>query len=1036
MKTKTFLVTIVLTLFNLSAQCQNNALTFDGSDDYLDLGTGITVGITFTQEMWLYPTENPTSGDFPGILGRQPSGEGPEDRSPCIFQTEKKIHFGLGNGTSWLSATTTNDVLTLNQWQHLAVTFDGTDYNIYINGVLQYTSDCASGSYSTSPIENIGRIHTKCWQGKLDEVRIWNDVRTTAEIRENMYSELSAPGSETNLVAYYKFNESDGASQVIDTKNSNTGTLANMNKNEWEPGAAMYGPQNCLDFDGSDDMVSIPYNSAFDINTTVTVEAWVNFTNVDAERPVVIKNGGAFYLYASPPGYAGKAGFFIEGVSSSWLVSTTSINDGVWHHIAGTYDGSTIKVYVDGIMENSVLGSGDATDSGQSITIGYRDGGYKFTGKIDEVRIWNIAREADDIPKNMYKQLTGNESGLIAYYNFNNGTGETLQDFSPNALDGTLTNMDKTTDWLESEAYNTWLNTTSVSWGDATNWSRGSIPDAADNVGIYTETGEAQPVADDNTECNNLIISTSDVFEFDHSSHRTIHGSVWNVFNTKIKDNTWLTITGSLYMLHNSKLEIDPTASLTIDKNLHTTFLGLDGTLTIKSDENGTGSLIVDGSSTGDVDFERYLSGSYNAWHMYSAPVNSVSIKESAFDPRTGTDNDFYLWYEPSPGIWVNFKNQDGSGGTPSFPGANGGNNNFVNGKGYLTAYNESNPTKTIAGDINTDAVNFTLKNSATKDWTYAEGWNLLGNPFSSAIDWSVAIDESGNHFQDVFAYAYDQSAGGSVGQYVEIDGSSSPAVIPSQQGFFVLAKQSSNDVAFTFTKNMKYHASNNTYKSLDQQYDIELLLTSENFFDNTAIRVTDNSTTNRDFYDALKLMSFNEKAPGIYSISENNVKLAVNSIPEISESTTIKLGIKIPETATYTISIRNINTLVITEDVYLEDKLENTSKNISTSDYTFSSFNGEFNDRFVIHFNPVGIEESKQEKILTFTNGKTLNLINNSRITGTYNIFNCGGSKVKSGILNGNTKQTIEMVYATSGIYVISIVTENETINSKITIL
>jgi len=1038
MKSK-FLLAIIALFCSASLMSQNHSLTFNGIDEYVDCGSTINSSIDnqITISAWVYPELN-TYGDK-GIVSNYWYDSGAKGGAG-IFAWQSgtgtdHVWYGMiSNASGGVTSVSSSFLVSLNQWTHVAMTYDNNTLRLFVNGVEVATNNCGPG-YLTDPT-NDNPFHIAkhsysdlYFNGKMDEVRIWSSVRTQAEIRANMYNELA--GTETGLVAYYKMDETEGELNTTLPCSASTpqdATLVYMDNSNLETSPAFYGPGNCLEFDGSSNFVSVPHNSSLNINSTVTVEAWVNFTDVDKERPVVVKNGGAYYLYASPPGYAEKAGFFIEGVSSNWLVSTTSINDGLWHHIAGTYDGSNIKIFVDGVLENSTTGSGHATNSNQDLTIGYRNNDYLFKGKLDEVRIWNIALDQNDIAKNMNRQLTGNEDGLIAYYNFNNDLLGTLQDFSPNANDGTLTNMDASTDWVASEAYNTWLNTSSTDWGTATNWSSGSIPDDSDNVGIYCASNETNPVLGNNLECNHLVISTENTLEIENTVHRTIHGSVFNVFNTRIKDNTELTITGSLYMLHNSSVTLYPSAQLTIGRNLHTRWLGLDGTFTVKSDATGSGSLIVDGSSTGDVDFECYLSGESLAWHTYSAPVNSESIAGSSFDPGSGTDNDFYLWNEPAPGTWVNFKNQDGSGGEPNFPTANGGNNNFISGKGYLLAYNEASPIKTIAGDINTDAVNITLKNSSSaKHWTYASGWNLIGNPFSSAIDWNIVDHDAGTSlFQDVYAYAYDQTANEDAGDYVLIDGSQANAFIPAQQGFFVLAKQSSNDQTFSFAKTMKVHANNNVYKSGSTSYDLELLLTGDSFSDETWINIHENSSTERDHLDALKLFSFNTASPALYSLSENDVKLAINTLPDISEGSSIHLGYKVPVAETYSISINQINSSNITTDIYLEDKYENNVHNLSKSDYNFTSAEGEFADRFVLHFGTTAIDDELQETnpMCAFAAGDAITFINNSDQEGIIKITSVNGMLLYQGNISKQSSKKLSQNFA-SGIYIGSIETE-----------
>lgn len=123
-----------------------------------------------------------------------------------------------------------------------------------------------------------------------------------------------------------------------------------------------------------------------------------------------------------------------------------------WYHVAGTYDGNTMTLYVDGIYVNSSteeIGDIDYTDSWFRIGM-YKDDDENIAmdGQIDEVRIWNVARTQAEIQANMYTALQGNESGLVAYYDFEEGFGTTLNNKAANNKNhGTLTNMDND-DWV------------------------------------------------------------------------------------------------------------------------------------------------------------------------------------------------------------------------------------------------------------------------------------------------------------------------------------------------------------------------------------------------------------------------------------------------------------------------------------------------------------------------------------------------------------------------------------------------------------
>jgi len=123
-------------------------------------------------------------------------------------------------------ALTSSGTISENTWTHVATVYDGTNITIYINGISSGTlaSGNVTGSYNTFYIGNTGG--GSYFTGSMDEVRIWDDARTQAEIKANMYAELT--GSENNLVAYYNMNAGSGTSLADNSSNSYTGTLTNM----------------------------------------------------------------------------------------------------------------------------------------------------------------------------------------------------------------------------------------------------------------------------------------------------------------------------------------------------------------------------------------------------------------------------------------------------------------------------------------------------------------------------------------------------------------------------------------------------------------------------------------------------------------------------------------------------------------------------------------------------------------------------------------------------------------------------------------
>jgi hypothetical protein len=208
-------------------------------------------------------------------------------------------------------------------------------------------------------------------------------------------------------------------------------------------------PGNCLDLDGVNDYVS---GSAIPASLpAVTLEAWVYHRTLPAEvqryvtispEVAVIRFDGTIYGdYHSLHFYISKS----NGSGYSLRADSILIT-GEWTHVAGSYDGSNMKLYVNGNLVKSAVTSGALKTS---------DGNFSFSsatetldGKLDEVRLWNVARTAAQIRESMYLPLTGSESGLLSYWQFTESSGSATLD-GYHYSNGTLYNMDNS-DWVAS----------------------------------------------------------------------------------------------------------------------------------------------------------------------------------------------------------------------------------------------------------------------------------------------------------------------------------------------------------------------------------------------------------------------------------------------------------------------------------------------------------------------------------------------------------------------------------------------------------
>lgn len=208
-----------------------------------------------------------------------------------------------------------------------------------------------------------------------------------------------------------------------------------------------------LQFDGASGYVDLGDSASQDLGANVTVSAWIRIDGEGAGNGIdLIKQNetgttgasyGLVYLVST-----GKISFSLATTNNSWCdyPSTTSISTGTWYHVAGVYDGSSVKVYLNGQLDASYEGvSGDLIEATGHLLIGKEDAWEPeyVAGAVDEVGIWNTAlgdSQIEDVYQIGYGDLEQApwDNGLIAGYHFDEGSDSTVHDFSLHDNDGTL----------------------------------------------------------------------------------------------------------------------------------------------------------------------------------------------------------------------------------------------------------------------------------------------------------------------------------------------------------------------------------------------------------------------------------------------------------------------------------------------------------------------------------------------------------------------------------------------------------------------
>jgi len=343
--------------------------------------------------------------------------------------------------------------MPVGQWSHLAFTFSAeTDSAIiYVNGIQRATN---VNGYFFNDGQNfqigVQTDGTQPMIGRIDELRTWYEVRTSAQIRAGMLgaADVSAP----NLNLYMNFNEGSGTTiDNLATNSPNVGSNGTIEgpgaSYSWLSSPVQFG-DNGITLNGVTDQVNMSANSQYDLSSG-TVEFWVNPTSLSTTFSTVLGNrgtGGVRYTFDLSSTQIGiDNGSGIGTIAYNLPLAT-------WTHLAFVSDGTQSTVYINGVPTGTIPG-GFGSATGQPLTLGIAKNTsgpdtQPFAGGIDEVRIWNTQQSASAILNNMDSTLLGNEPGLVGQFSFNDGnagadnTGMTAAfDNTANMNDGVLTNL-------------------------------------------------------------------------------------------------------------------------------------------------------------------------------------------------------------------------------------------------------------------------------------------------------------------------------------------------------------------------------------------------------------------------------------------------------------------------------------------------------------------------------------------------------------------------------------------------------------------
>ena len=468
-------------------------------------------------------------------------------------------------------------------------------------------------------------------------------------------------------------------------------------------------------------------------------------------------------------------------------------------------------------------------------------------------------------------------------------------------------------------------------------------------------------------------------------------------------------------------LEIASGASVTVpESNTLTVYgnLGNNGQLTIESSSAGDGSFINYGpiSGTGSASVGRYLTS--ERWHYISSPIADgvagvfLNLYLINWDEQTG-EWSFIVpvntALNPMQGFAV-WADDDLTGTTTVY---------------YQSAITNLNSGSFVSGPLTCEGPN--------DPETGSRGYNLVGNPYPSAIDWDITAGWN-KSWLDNAIYIWNPDIG-NYGSYVGgISNNDVTNIIPGGIGFFVHNSNDGFTTTLTVNNKARVHDSKSFFKNSENELQtIRLSITSEmnTFSDEVITSFNENASADFDpSYDALNLKGDGE-APDIFAKSADNKNLSINTYPALVENVVIPIGCKIGANGYYTITATDIANFSETTQILLKDKIENVYIDLTKQNsYTFIANLMDPVERFDLHIlpNPSNtIEIENDLNIQIFAANKTIYLQrqDSKAVVGSLKVFDVLGRLILANPINGGNQY--ELPFDEHGVFIVTYFDKDE---------
>ena len=399
----------------------------------------------------------------------------------------------------------------------------------------------------------------------------------------------------------------------------------------------------------------------------------------------------------------------------------------------------------------------------------------------------------------------------------------------------------------------------------------------------------------------------------------------------------------SLNIQSGTTVIVAPNQSLTIHKD----YLN-NGLFHLQSDVTGTGSLITSGqiSGSGENRFNQFLGFQNGFPYLVSSPV--TQSQASAFGQPTVEK------YLETGATWQALPMNEA----------------LVHGNGYRISGTSGSTAQFIGAFTNLDMTltGLSYTNSVA---TENRGLNLLGNPFTSAIQWELGNWQRTN--LDYAVYVWD---GYKFLSWNGLVGSLKDGILPAMQGFFV--KANGTGASLTIPAGSRMHSAIPFYKEAESISNLISMkvenVAGDGYYDETFVNIRQGATSGYDGqYDAVKLTG-NTSYPQIYTLASSQEKLSIDTRADFGQ---VAVEFQVGIAGSYKILFKNIETFESSQPLYFEDKQTNTVINIRNSnEFVFSTDVLTQPGRLVLHFQEVGLKESSAPDFRVWCSGDACHVV------------------------------------------------------------